>query len=146
MNSAAETPYNLVDLDHTLAHYTKHTEQGMKIGEPVPAMVERVQRWLHTGIDVRIFTARASRPGFVGSHEEQQIKDWCREVFGRELKIQNWKCFNCLHIWDNIAISVEPNRGWRMTSLIEDGVDPLSKNEEIKLTELAYTRTETKKR
>jgi hypothetical protein len=46
-----------VDLDGTMAYY-----DGWKgadhIGEPIPAMVERVKRWLAEGREVRIFTAR----------------------------------------------------------------------------------------
>jgi hypothetical protein len=50
-----------VDLDGTLAHY-----DGWKgadhIGEPIPAMVERVKRWLAEGKTVKIFTARVYCP------------------------------------------------------------------------------------
>src|SRR5207344_2652938 len=49
-----------VDLDGTLAYYDQW--RGPEhIGEPVPAMLERVQRWLAEGKDVRIFTARVER-------------------------------------------------------------------------------------
>lgn len=136
------TQYILVDLDHTLAHYTTHKEQGVKIGRPIPAMYERIQRWLHTGEDVRLFTARASREGFKGSDEEKAIEKWCEETFGVVLPIQNWKCFDCKAIWDNIAVTVEVNTGWRLTCDIgqRDKLDPLSKNEERDLTELEYKR------
>jgi len=48
-----------VDLDGTLAYYDEW--RGLyHIGEPIPAMVDRVKRWLAEGRDVRIFTARVS--------------------------------------------------------------------------------------
>jgi len=46
-----------IDLDATLAHY-----EGWKgvdhIGDPVPAMLERVKRWIEEGQRVKIMTAR----------------------------------------------------------------------------------------
>ncbi len=50
-----------VDLDGTLARYDGWVGV-MHVGDPVPAMLDRVQRWLEQGLDVRIFTARVSRP------------------------------------------------------------------------------------
>lgn len=139
--------YILVDLDHTLGHYTTHKEQGLNIGDPIPAMVERIKRWLKDGEDVRIFTARASRADFKGSDEEKMIQEWCESVFGHPLQIQNWKCFDCKAIWDNIAVTVEVNSGWRLTCEIGEGkMDPLSKNEEKDLCDIAYKRNNTQKR
>lgn len=140
--------YIMVDLDHTVAHYTTHEEQGMALGEPIPAMVERIQRWLKAGEDVRLFTARASREGFKGSDEERLIQAWCERAFGVVLPIQNWKCFDCKAIWDNIAVTVEHNTGWRLTCDVGHfaRMDPLNKDEERELTDIAYKRTKTPKR
>lgn len=46
-----------VDFDGTLAKYGKYVSPT-HCGEPVPAMVARVKRWLADGREVRIFTAR----------------------------------------------------------------------------------------
>lgn len=105
--------YILVDFDRTLATYTGWDTQEEQLGKPIPAMVERVQRWLHLGVDVRIFTARASRTG--NGAELDRIRGWCVEHIGKELPIQNWKCFKCVQIWDDLAVTVEPNTGERMT-------------------------------
>ncbi len=136
--------YILVDWDRTLVQYESWEKNQNAFGEPIPAMVERIQRWLHTGREVRIFTARVSHedPALVAK-EKERIQETCKRIFGRPLEVQNWKCFRCVAIWDDLAISVEPNTGWRMTSMIEEGLDPLSKNEEITLTEPAYKKHKT---
>ena len=51
--------YIAVDLDGTLAFYD-HWRGVEHVGEPIPAMVQRVRQWLSEGKDVRIFTARVS--------------------------------------------------------------------------------------
>lgn len=121
--------YILVDLDRTLAKYVSWSVNGKNIGEPIPAMVERVVRWLHMGVDVRIFTARASRndPAEIG-----RIEAWCERHVGKKLPVQNWKDFHCIAIWDDLAISVEPNTGWRST-IDPNESDPLSHDEEYDL-------------
>lgn len=121
--------YILVDLDRTLATYTSWSINGATIGEPIPAMVERVRRWLHMGVDVRIFTARASRND---PAETTKIEAWCERHIGKKLTIQNWKDFHCIAIWDDLAITVEPNTGWRATIDPCMG-DPISHNEEYEL-------------
>lgn len=125
--------YILVDLDRTLANYRSWSLDGTGIGAPVPAMVERVRRWLHMGCDVRIFTARASRhdPG-----ELALIQTWCSVHIGEVLPIQNWKDFHCIAIWDDLAISVEANTGWRSTVDLEEK-DPLDPAEEDRLVTIA---------
>ena len=97
--------YYAVDLDGTLAEY--HGWQGAEhIGPPVPAMLARVKGWLEAGIEVRIFTARASVP-----EQIPPIQVWCREHLGRELLVTNIKDFACVRIFDDRAIQVEVNTG-----------------------------------
>ena len=91
-----------VDLDGTLAQYDGW--QGAEhIGAPVPAMVERVQAWLATGRDVRIFTARTE------GHEK--IQAWCKEHIGRVLPITSQKDFGMVELWDDRCVHVEKNTG-----------------------------------
>jgi hypothetical protein len=99
-----------VDLDGTLAVYDGW--QGADhIGDPVPAMVARVRRWLTEGVDVRIFTARVS-------HERDAvlpvIEEWCREHLGRVLPVTNTKDYGMVELWDDRAVQVVPNTGQRV--------------------------------
>lgn len=120
--------YILVDFDRTLSVYiTGQDNDGF--GDPVPAMQERVVRWLHAGRDVRLFTARASRND---PAEMDRLRGWCVEHLGKEIPIQNWKDFHCVAIWDDLAITVEANTGWRKTCEV-DHLDPLESNEEYEL-------------
>lgn len=132
--------YILVDFDRTLARYESWSKSGDTLGKPIPAMVERVQRWLHTGMDVRLFTARASRND---ADETKRIQAWCLKHLGRAIPIQNWKCFKCIAIWDDLAISVESNTGYRTTINTKEGIDPLSHDEELELVKIANPRTQT---
>lgn len=129
--------YILVDLDHTLMTYHDGQERGM--GKPVHPMTERVRRWVKMGKDVRIFTARASRNNQMGyAPELDDIRAWCLEHVGKELPIQCHKDFECEAIWDNLAIGVESNTGFRMTTRWDNFEEPLSDDEEAELLEYMY--------
>lgn len=95
-----------VDLDGTLAVYGKWA--GGSIGEPVPAMVERVRGWLAQGVEVRIFTARVS-DGDPKTVEE--IQAWCAQHIGRALPVTNVKDYAMHELWDDRAVQVEKNTG-----------------------------------
>lgn len=104
-----------VDLDGTLAKYDgwKGPEE---IGEPVPAMVERVQRWLAEGKDVRVFTARVYDNGSMERRSEvlrtrMAITKWCQQHIGCALQITNEKDFNMVELWDDRCVAVETNTG-----------------------------------
>ena len=101
-----------VDLDGTLAHY-----EGWKgethIGAPVPKMVERVQRWLGEGREVRIFTARVSDPDKAAAATEV-IKAWCLDHIGVALPITCRKDYAMIELWDDRAVQVVTNTGERV--------------------------------
>lgn len=97
-----------VDLDGTLAK--NHGQGTMEIGEPIPAMVERVKQWLQQGQEVRIFTARVSHPDYHLGGEEA-IQNWCLDHIGIVLKVTNIKTWDCWRIWDDRAVAVEFNTG-----------------------------------
>lgn len=110
-----------VDLDGTLAKYEGW--RGVEhVGEPVPAMLLRVRRWLVRGIDVRIFTARVGPQRDVNEtiRAREAIERWCVEHFGQALPITATKDFAMRELWDDRCVQVEPNTGRRM-----DGVDDL---------------------
>lgn len=99
-----------VDLDGTLAHY-----DGWKgadhIGPPIPAMVERVQRWRAEGREVRIFTARVSCQPAERTAVMAAIQNWSAEHIGEVLLVTNVKDFGMIELWDDRAVQVVPNTG-----------------------------------
>lgn len=105
-----------VDLDGTLAHYEGW--QGIEhIGEPVPAMLARVKRWLGEGREVRIFTARCQTPEAV-----PHIKAWLDLHGLGGLQITNVKDFAMDELWDDRCVQVAPNTG-RATCPSPRGLD-----------------------
>lgn len=109
-----------VDFDGTLAEY--HGWNGGKLGEPIPAMLDRVKRWISEGREVRIVTARVGATGFtsgfghIDSHQfadDQRLKiaEWCRKHIGQALPITASKDFKMLELWDDRAVRVHQNSG-----------------------------------
>lgn len=96
-----------VDLDGTLAHYDEW-EGIHNIGAPIPAMVDRVCRWLRDGREVRIFTARISSNNMVAL---RAIEDWSQIHLGIVLPVTNVKDFDMLELWDDRAVQVVKNTG-----------------------------------
>ena len=98
-----------VDLDGTLAEYD--ARRGMEhIGRIVVPMLERVQAWVAAGIEVRIFTARATDRVL-----KQLIKPWLREHNLPDFVVTNQKDRFLLQLWDDRAIQVEMNTGRVLT-------------------------------
>lgn len=110
-----------VDLDGTLAHY-----DGFKgpehIGEPVPAMLERVKQWIEEGREVRIFTARVGASlkqngdGTFDDHHfanqaRYHIEQWCIRHVGVKLEVTATKDFGMIELWDDRCVQVQPNAG-----------------------------------
>lgn len=104
-----------VDLDGTLAVYDgwKGAEH---IGEPIPAMVDRVVGWLLKGMEVRIFTARVSgeRQGASVDETTKLIQDWAEQHIGFRLPVTCIKDFGMIELWDDRAVQVEKNTGRRI--------------------------------
>jgi hypothetical protein len=96
-----------IDFDATLAHHTG----GKALGPPVPAMAEKVRRWLADGDEVRIFTARvsSSHPHVEGMRKE--IEDWCERHLGQRLEVTAEKKSDISDIHDDRARQVIPNLG-----------------------------------
>lgn len=95
-----------VDLDGTLAHYDEWRGHE-HIGEPVPAMLERVKKWLDEGWEVRIFTARCSG----GDYDELCIVNWLKKHGLPHLRITNEKDYDMVEFWDDRAVQVRINTG-----------------------------------
>lgn len=96
-----------VDLDGTLAKYSSWSDE---IGEPVPAMVQKVRRWLREGKDVRVLTARGT---FDEGKYEQLVKihDWTLEHVGEALEVTCEKDPLMLKLYDDRVIRIEANEG-----------------------------------
>lgn len=104
-----------VDLDGTLARY-----EGWKgiehIGEPIPAMVERIKGWLNEGKKVKIFTARVWSDGTLTRDREvyvatKYIHNWCLEHLGLVLPVTCQKDFAMIQLWDDRCVRVIENTG-----------------------------------
>jgi hydroxymethylpyrimidine pyrophosphatase-like HAD family hydrolase len=94
-----------VDLDGTLAHYTEW-KGPYDIGEPIPKMMERVKNWLSEGIQVKIFTARASVPSQI-----PPVKKWLEKHGLGSLPITCQKDIDMEELWDDRVVQVIPNTG-----------------------------------
>ena len=108
-----------VDLDGTLAEY--HGWGDGSIGKPIPAMVERVKRWIAEGNTVKIMTARCWPFGTNASAETHRVLDssaqidaitaWLIEHIGQPLEITCVKDYAMIELWDDRAVQVIPNTG-----------------------------------
>lgn len=94
-----------VDLDGTLAKYTGW-KGAAKIGEPIPAMVKRIRRWVGHGKKVKLFTARADDEKSVNA-----IKKWLKDHELPDLEVTNLKDQHMTELWDDRAVAVEKNTG-----------------------------------
>ena len=106
-------PWIGVDLDGTLAVYNGWNGPE-HIGEPVPAMVERIKGWLGEGLEVRIFTARVAgdRDGLHPRATIAIIQNWLETEAGLpKLPVTNVKDFNMVELYDDRAVQVEFNTG-----------------------------------
>lgn len=95
-----------VDLDGTLAQYNGWQGED-HIGEPIPAMVERIKKWLSEGTEVKIFTARVSHH----PHAEDYIREWCEKHVGAVLPVTATKDYGMVELWDDRCVQVIPNTG-----------------------------------
>lgn len=110
-----------VDLDGTLAYYD-HWRGEDHIGDPVPAMVNRVKQWIAEGQEVRIFTARASTLGRSSARHSENIRlihAWTLRHIGQILEVTSDKDYSCIAIWDDRAVQVVPNKGIAIGADIE---------------------------
>ena len=81
-----------VDLDGTLA--TFDASDPDVVGPPIPAMVQRVKRWLQEGREVRIVTARAARQSFdklLHRAEKTRLSNGASRISGRSSRSKRIK-------------------------------------------------------
>lgn len=91
------------DFDGTLA---THKPGQQELGTPIAPTCELVRKYLDSGYEVRIVTARATHKQW-----NLDIRAWCKREFGVDLEVTDRKDFNMLLLYDDRAIAVEPNTG-----------------------------------
>ncbi len=94
-----------VDLDGTLAFHDAYSPM-IKIGDPVPLMLKRVEKMIELGYRVKIFTARAQ-----DSDQILLIRKWLLQNGLPSLEITNIKDYNMIKLFDDRAVQVEANTG-----------------------------------
>lgn len=101
-----------VDLDGTLA-FDDGGAPGGPIGPPIPAMLDRVKRWLAEGREVRIVTARVTSADRWWDSIEQhnKIDEWSSLHIGQVLQVTCAKDPDMEVLYDDRAIQVEKNTG-----------------------------------
>jgi hypothetical protein len=116
-----------VDLDRTLAFFDEW-KGATNIGEPIPAMLQKVKEWLAKGDEVVIFTARICPDGRYTKKEEVEpaikaVKEWCVRHVGEELDVTCQKGV-CDVIFDDRCEHIDINTGLtreeRLSRLIRD--------------------------
>lgn len=120
-----------VDFDRTLAYYENYSTNGSSLGAPIPLMLERVKRWLASGQEVKVFTARVASGSDNVEENRAAIKAWCLQHVGQELEVTAEKDYNMIELWDDRAVSVMPNEGYSNSDC--SSLDPLTRTEELKM-------------
>jgi hypothetical protein len=96
-----------VDLDGTLAEEITPFDP-LKIGRPIPAMVEKVRKALADGVCIKVFTARLADKGLKEQIQEI-IREWTKAAIGTPLESTNEKTPGMVEVWDrNPALGYSP--------------------------------------
>lgn len=98
-------PWVGFDLDGTLARH-KPGSSVSRIGDPVPAMMQRLRQYLALGVRVKIFTARAGDFAQV-----RLVQQWLVGQGVPPLEVTNKKDYLMLYNYDDRARQVVPNQG-----------------------------------
>ena len=99
-----------VDLDGTLAIYEKWSGPD-EIGEPIPAMVKRIQQWIKDGKKVKIMTARVASNNKTRDVAKKAIEEWCVKHIGEKLEVTSEKDYMMTELWDDRVVYVVKNTG-----------------------------------
>jgi len=94
-----------IDLDGTLVEYHGWVDEHT-FGPPIPSMVECIKKWLGEGIQVKIFTARASVPSHI-----EPIQDMLERIGLPRLEVTNAKDYRTMCLYDDRCVQVIPNTG-----------------------------------
>lgn len=112
MNDSSK-PVVAFDFDKSLAfHEADHPADWT--GEPILPMVVTLFSCLGAGYDVVIHTARVNPENPDASIAEAAIKAWCVKYLGREFPVTCMKSRRMIAFFDDKAIAVIPNTGYRV--------------------------------
>lgn len=130
-----------IDFDATLAEWgegTSNPRDVLRVGDPIPKMVERVKQLIAEGQEIRIFTARVGpatdeecRNAFAGrgkyppyagevgplpqrdwdNYQRSLIENFCIAQFGVPLPITCTKDFHMIALYDDRCVQVVSNTG-----------------------------------
>lgn len=125
-----------VALDGVLAKIGPDTD-AKHIGEPVPAMVELVKRYLERGIQVKIVTPRIAQaagdndiPSAEASNEADEvylrIKEWLEMHIGHGLPITAATDMDMIVLYSDRCIQVEQNTGVAMVDYYQTAADTMN--------------------
>lgn len=99
-----------VDLDGTVAHYDEWLGPH-HIGDPIEPMVARIRAWQASGVEVRIFTARAS-----DYRHRRFVELWLERHELCGLKVTNQKDYGMIELWDDRCVQIRTNSGEPVSS------------------------------
>lgn len=102
--------YRAVDLDGTLAYYTKYAGATV-IGKPIEPMLAQVKKWLENGDRVAIFTSRVDPSAKDHREATLAVEHWCKIHIGRILLVTAVKSKDFTHFYDDRAQQVIKNKG-----------------------------------
>lgn len=105
-----------IDLDGTLIPYSHENYHHLYFPDPVPAMAERVVRWIEEGHEVVIFTSRLAFKNIDRARFELELAVWSKRHFGKELTATCIKEPSFKEIWDDRAVAVEQDTGRRLSN------------------------------
>jgi hypothetical protein len=105
-----------VDFDGTLAYSVPNRTDAYVLGEPIPAMIYRVQDWLSKGYTVKLLTARMNKQSSTGITRDVGkmkllLEEWCIKHVGKALECTNAKDGWMEVLWDDRAVGVVPDTG-----------------------------------
>ena len=106
-----ENSYIGVDLDGTVAFYDTFKSPD-HIGDPIPAMVDKIKEKLKEGTNIKILTARVSPTTSEDPEAARKlIQSWCEKHIGQSLDVTCEKDSNLIELWDDRARQVVKNTG-----------------------------------
>lgn len=106
-----------VDFDGTLAFDPPDRKDPYTLGQPIPAMVNRVRDWICKGYTVKILTARMNKFSHTSpkprnlEYMRMVLRDWTEIHIGRALEATCEKDGMMEVLWDDRAVRVVRDTG-----------------------------------
>lgn len=131
-----------VDLDGTLAVHDGGQGIGT-IGEPIPAMIERIKKALADGFEVRILTARVAADDTRDIRRQLElIYAWLEKTGLPHMRVTCRKDMDMVELWDDRAKRVVRNTGTFAEEELEEYVAKLNEDLVLADAEIESLRSE----